>query len=96
MMKDFRLTSWAHTNELFPWTNIPTKKVENLEIIDWAKCRWTTRMLHPPPTFKGSHRGCGGRILHNLFLMEPCARFAKMDLVQRKAWPWDHANAFTT
>ena len=37
IIKDFGLTSWAHTNELFPWTNIPTKKVENLETIYWAK-----------------------------------------------------------
>jgi hypothetical protein len=40
MIKDFGLTSCAHTNELFPWTEIPTKKVKNLYIIDWAKCRW--------------------------------------------------------
>jgi hypothetical protein len=36
---------WAHFmgtyhNELFPWTDIPRKKVEDLEIIDWAKCGW--------------------------------------------------------
>jgi hypothetical protein len=40
MIRDFGLTSWAHMDELFPWTNIPTKKVGNLEIIDWAKCGW--------------------------------------------------------
>jgi hypothetical protein len=40
VMKDFGLTSWAHINELFPWTNIPTKKVKILETIDWAKCWW--------------------------------------------------------
>jgi hypothetical protein len=40
MIRDFGLTSWAHTDELFPWTDIPTKKVGNLEIIDWAKCGW--------------------------------------------------------
>ena len=40
MIRDFGLTSRAHMNELFPWTNIPTKKVGNLEIIDWAKCGW--------------------------------------------------------
>jgi hypothetical protein len=39
MVRDFGLASWAHTDELFPWTDIPTKKVENLEIIDWTKCR---------------------------------------------------------
>jgi hypothetical protein len=38
MIRDFELTSWAHTNELFPWTDILTKKVGNLHIIDWAKC----------------------------------------------------------
>jgi hypothetical protein len=27
-------------DELFPWTDIPTKKVGNLHIIDWAKCGW--------------------------------------------------------
>ena len=37
MIKVFGLISQAHTDELFPWTNIPTKKVGNLEIIDWAK-----------------------------------------------------------
>jgi hypothetical protein len=40
MIRDFGLTSWAHTDELFPWTNNPTKKVGNLHIIDWAKCGW--------------------------------------------------------
>jgi hypothetical protein len=40
MIRDFGLTSWAHMDELFPWTDIPTKKVGNLEIIDWAKCGW--------------------------------------------------------
>ena len=40
MIRDFGLTSWAHTDELFPWTDIPTKKVGNLHIIDWAKCGW--------------------------------------------------------
>jgi hypothetical protein len=34
MIRDFGLTSWAHTDELFPWTDIPTKKVGNLYIID--------------------------------------------------------------
>jgi hypothetical protein len=29
MIKDFGLTSRAHTDELFPWTDIPTKKVGN-------------------------------------------------------------------
>ena len=28
------LISWAHIDELFPWTNIRTKKVKNLELID--------------------------------------------------------------
>jgi hypothetical protein len=40
MIRDFGLTSWAHTDELFPWIDIPTKKVGNLHIIDWAKCGW--------------------------------------------------------
>jgi hypothetical protein len=40
VMRDFALTSWAHINELFPWTNISTKKVKNLKIINWAKCTW--------------------------------------------------------
>jgi hypothetical protein len=40
VMREFGLTSWAHTNGLFPWANIPTKKVKNLEIIDWDQCEW--------------------------------------------------------
>jgi hypothetical protein len=40
MIRDFGLTSWAHMDELFPWTDIPTKKVGNLHVIDWAKCGW--------------------------------------------------------
>jgi hypothetical protein len=40
MIRDFRLTSWAHTNELFLWIDIPTKEVGDLHIIDWAKCGW--------------------------------------------------------
>jgi hypothetical protein len=39
--KEFGLTSLAHTDELFPWPNIPMKKVNNaLSIIDWKNCRW--------------------------------------------------------
>jgi hypothetical protein len=34
VMRDFELTSWAHIDELFPWTNIPIKKVKNLELIN--------------------------------------------------------------
>jgi hypothetical protein len=34
-------TSWAHTDELFLWPNIPIKKVNNaLSIIDWKNCGW--------------------------------------------------------
>ena len=40
MIRDFGLTSWAHTDELFSWTDIFTKKVENLEIIDWIEYGW--------------------------------------------------------
>jgi hypothetical protein len=33
--RDFGLTSWALTNELFPWDNTPAKKINNeLSIID--------------------------------------------------------------
>jgi hypothetical protein len=56
----------------------------------------TTRMSHPRTTFKGSRQGRCGLILHDLFLMELCARFAKMGLVQKEGWSWDHANVFTT
>jgi hypothetical protein len=31
MMRDFVLTSWAHTEELFHEDDISTKKVRNLE-----------------------------------------------------------------
>jgi hypothetical protein len=40
MIRDFEPTSWVHTDELFPWIDISTKKVGNLHIIDWAKCGW--------------------------------------------------------
>ena len=49
MIRDFGLISWAHTDKLFPWTDIPTKKVGNLHIIDWAKYGWNyenTTSLH--------------------------------------------------
>jgi hypothetical protein len=46
MTREFGLTSWTHTDELFPWTDIPTKKVGNLHIIDWAKCE--CHILVPP------------------------------------------------
>jgi hypothetical protein len=39
--RDFGLFSWAHTDELFPWINTPTKKINNeLTIIDWEKLGW--------------------------------------------------------
>jgi hypothetical protein len=39
--REFGLTSWAHMDELFPWPNIPMKKVNNaLSIIDWKNCGW--------------------------------------------------------
>jgi hypothetical protein len=40
VMRNFGLILWAHIDELFPWIHIPIKKVKNLEIIDWAKCKW--------------------------------------------------------
>jgi hypothetical protein len=33
-MRDFGLNSWTHMDELFPWTDIPTKEIENLEDIN--------------------------------------------------------------
>jgi hypothetical protein len=30
VMRDFGLTSWAHTDEFFPWIDIPTKKSPEL------------------------------------------------------------------
>jgi hypothetical protein len=41
--RDFGLTSWAHTEELFPWTpdETPMKKInKELNIIDWEKLGW--------------------------------------------------------
>jgi hypothetical protein len=39
--REFGLTCWAHTDELFPWPNIPMKKINNeLSIIDWKNCGW--------------------------------------------------------
>jgi hypothetical protein len=75
MIKDFGLTSWAHTDELFPWVGL-------------QECH----ILAPPSR---SRQGHCGLILHDLFLMEPCAWFAKMGLVQKEGWPWSHANVFT-
>jgi hypothetical protein len=34
MMRDFGLTSWAHTDDMFPWNEVPTMRVNNLDIID--------------------------------------------------------------
>jgi hypothetical protein len=56
----------------------------------------TTRMPHPPTTFRGSHQGCCGWISYDWCLMEPCTQYAKMGLVQREAWPWGLASTFTT
>jgi hypothetical protein len=41
--RDFGLTSWAHTDELFPWKPDETlmKEINNeLSIIDWKKLGW--------------------------------------------------------
>jgi hypothetical protein len=39
--RDFGLTWWAHTDELFPWIETPMKKINNeLSIIDWEKLGW--------------------------------------------------------
>jgi hypothetical protein len=39
--RDFGLTSWAHTDELFPGEETPMKKINNeLSIIDWEKLGW--------------------------------------------------------
>jgi hypothetical protein len=54
------------------------------------------KMRHPPTTFRGSHQRRCGKILHNLFMMELFTWYAKMGLVHKEAWPWNHANAFTT
>ena len=48
--RDFGLTSWAHTYELFPWTPNETSMKEinkGLSIINWEKLGWdyTTRNL---------------------------------------------------
>jgi hypothetical protein len=41
--REFGLTSWAHTDELFPWNpdEIPMKETNNgISIIDWEKLGW--------------------------------------------------------
>ena len=41
--RDFGLTSWTYTEELFPWTlnEIPIKEInKELSIIDWKKLGW--------------------------------------------------------
>jgi hypothetical protein len=41
--RDFGLTSWTHTDELFPWTSdeTPMKEInKGLSIIDWGKLGW--------------------------------------------------------
>jgi hypothetical protein len=41
--RDFGLTSWAHTDKLFPWTPDETPMMEinkGLSIIDWGKLGW--------------------------------------------------------
>ena len=39
--RDFGLTSWAHTDEMFPWSRTPMVDVEgNDSIIDWKLCGW--------------------------------------------------------
>jgi hypothetical protein len=39
--RDFGLTSWTHTDELFSWEETPMKKINNeLSIIDWKKLGW--------------------------------------------------------
>ena len=40
MMRDFGFISWVETDDMFPWNEIPTTKVNNLDIIDWAKYGW--------------------------------------------------------
>jgi hypothetical protein len=95
MMRNFGFTSWAHTDELFLWFDICTKKVENLEIIDRAKCGWDYENA-TSSHFKESHQWSCGQISLNLFLLELCNQYVKMDLVQREACPWGHASAFTT
>jgi hypothetical protein len=55
MITDFGLISWAHINELFPWTDIPTKKLETCILLIGPSEGGTTRMPHPRTTFKGSH-----------------------------------------
>jgi hypothetical protein len=41
--REFGLTSWAHTDDLFPWDpdHIPMKKMNNgISVIDWEKLGW--------------------------------------------------------
>jgi hypothetical protein len=40
LMRDFGLTSWAHTDDMFPWNEVLTTRINNLDIIDWAMCGW--------------------------------------------------------
>jgi hypothetical protein len=96
MMRDFGLTSWAHTDDMFPWNEVPTMKVNNLDIIDWAKCGWnyenatSSHHLQRKPSRKlwpnlarFVFDGTVCPICHNGFGPEG-------------GWPWDPANAFTT
>jgi hypothetical protein len=78
------------------WMISLQRKSKTWKLLIGSSMGGTTRMLHPPTTFRGSHWGHCGQILHDLFFMELCARYAKMILVQREAWPWGHVNAFIT
>lgn len=71
------------------------KKLKTWKILIRPSVVGNMKMRHPPTTFRESHQGCCGRILHNLFMMELFIWYAKMDLVHKEAWPWNHANALT-
>jgi hypothetical protein len=39
--RDSKLTSWTHSDESYPWKEMPMKKIYNeLSIMDWEKFGW--------------------------------------------------------
>lgn len=39
--REFGLTSWAHTDDMFPWTKVPMIDMPgNTSTMDWKKCGW--------------------------------------------------------
>lgn len=96
MIRDFGLTSWAYTDELFLCIDILTKKVGNLHIIDWSKYGWdyknATYLRHLQGKPAKTSWPNSTRFVFDKILCPIC----QYGLVQREGWPWDYTNAFTT